>query len=62
MEMETGAMTRIDNDFVAVRPSASVAVTVKEDVPAVVGVPEIVEPDNVRPFGNDPVTDHVYGV
>lgn len=56
-------LTVMLSDFVAVPPSASVAVTVKVDVPAVVGVPEMVAPDNVRPAGNVPVvTLHVYGV
>lgn len=57
-----GFTTRIDNDAVAVRPSESVARNVKVEVPVVVGVPTIDEPEIDRPAGSDPVaTDHEYG-
>jgi hypothetical protein len=59
----TGVPIVIESDRVAVLPRLSVTSTVKVDVPAVVGVPEIVSPLSVRPAGKLPVTiDHVYGV
>jgi hypothetical protein len=53
----------IDNCFVAL-PATLVAFTVKEDVPSVVGVPEIVPFDaGIRPAGNVPLAMlHVMGV
>ena len=45
---------------VAVKLPASFTCTVKLDVPAVVGVPEIVLPERLRPAGNVPLeTLHV---
>ena len=57
-----GAIT-IDNAFVPL-PVALVALTVKLDVPAVVGVPAITPAvESVNPSGNDPVSMlHVIGV
>ena len=55
------AMT-IEYDVTPVQPLASVAVTSKFDVPAVVGVPEIVAPVRLSPAGSEPeVTANVYG-
>src|SRR5690348_9034790 len=57
------AFTVIDNACVAVTDALSVTFTVKVLVPDALGVPEIVDPVNVSPAGNDPVAiDHVYGV
>ena len=40
----------------------SVALTVKLEDPAAVGVPDIVPPERLNPAGSDPLaTDHVYG-
>ena len=57
--------TTILNAFVPVLFAASVACTLNDAVPAVVGVPVIcpVELFSERPAGKEPeVTDHVYGV
>ena len=59
------AATDTDSGWVAVPPMASVATTVKVEVPLVVGVPAIspVLGLMLRPSGSDPpVTDQVYGV
>jgi len=59
--MGLGAETVIARFAVAVCEIESVTCTVKLDVAAVVGVPEIVPKDaNERPAGSDPaVSDHV---
>jgi hypothetical protein len=55
------AFTRMLSPFDAGTTDPSRTCTVKELVPAVVGVPLIVEPVNVRPAGSDPVAiDQVY--
>ena len=52
----------MDNCFVLL-PAALVALTVKVDVPAVVGVPEIALPVRLKPAGNVPFSRlHVMGV
>ena len=59
----TGAAVVIDSGALAVWPSASVTWTVKDTVPAVVGVPEMT-PALLRlsPVGSAPeVTAHAYG-
>lgn len=68
VEMErvgVAAATAMLSDFVAVLLFASVTLTVNEDVPDAVGVPEIapVEAFSVSPAGSEPLlTDHEYGV
>jgi len=60
--MDGVATTVTDSDWVAVPPTASVAVRVNVDAPAVVGVPVTtpVEVLRVRPAGSEPpVTDQV---
>lgn len=61
--MILGVVTAIDKACVSVRPSASVTVTEKFDVPEPVGVPEINPLEViVKPAGNEPeVTAYVYG-
>jgi hypothetical protein len=49
-----GAAIAIESGLLAVAFDESVTWTVKFDVPADVGVPEIVEPLSVRPAGSDP--------
>ena len=59
------AATAILSDLVAVPLLASVTLTVNEDVPDAVGVPEIapVEAFRVSPAGSEPLlTLHEYGV
>ena len=68
VEMErvgVAAATAMLSDFVAVLLFASVTLTVNEDVPDAVGVPEIapVEAFSVSPAGSEPLlTLHEYGV
>ena len=68
MEIESGevpAETAILSGCVAVLLLASVTFTVKEDVPEVVGVPEIApdEAVKVNPAGSEPLLMlHEYGV
>ena len=62
MILKAGALIVNDNAAVADPVALSVALTVKPDNPAVVGVPDIVPPERLNPAGSDPVeTDHVYG-
>jgi hypothetical protein len=62
MMLNGGALIRIDNGAVVDAVALSVTFTVKFDVPAVVGGPEIVLPDRFNPAGSVPLdTDHVYG-
>jgi len=57
-----GALIRIDRAAFAEREPLSVTLTVKPEVPAAVGVPEIVFPARLSPAGSDPLaTDQVYG-
>jgi hypothetical protein len=57
-----GALIRIERAAFVEREPLSVTLTVKPDVPAAVGVPEIVLPARVNPAGSDPLaTDQVYG-
>ena len=59
------AATAMLSDFVAVPLLASVTLTVNEEVPDAVGVPEIapVEALSVSPAGSEPLlTLHEYGV
>lgn len=57
-----GAFIRIDRAVLAEREALSVTLTVKPDIPAAVGVPEIVLPERLSPAGSDPLaTDQVYG-
>ena len=60
--LNAGAFTMIDRFAVADPEAPSVTFTVKFDVPAVVGVPEIVLPERLSPAGSvPPDTDQVYG-
>jgi hypothetical protein len=57
-----GGLIRIDSAAVVDAAALSVTFTVKFDVPAVVGGPEIVLPERLNPGGSVPLeTDHVYG-
>jgi hypothetical protein len=57
-----GVLIRIDSAAVVDAAALSVTFTVKFDVPAVVGGPEIVLPERLNPAGSVPlVNDHVYG-
>ena len=63
--IESACATEILSDFVAVLLFASVTLTLNEDVPDAVAVPEIapVEAFSVNPAGSEPLlTDHEYGV
>jgi hypothetical protein len=51
-----------DNVVLTDAVALSVSLTVKLDDPAVVGAPEIVLPERLKPAGSDPLaTDQVYG-
>ena len=52
--VSAGALIVMLNDFDAVAFAASVTWIVKPEVPAVVGVPEIVEPLSGSPAGSEP--------
>jgi len=57
---KAGALIVIDNAAVAEPDALSVTLTVKLEEPAVVGVPEMVPPERVKPAGSVPLaTDHV---
>ena len=65
VDTDNGANTPNDTGADWLRPSLSVTVTVNENDPVAVGVPDNtpVTASNVTPDGNDPaVTDHTYGV
>jgi hypothetical protein len=62
VRFKAGALIVIDNAAVAETEALSVTLTVKLEGPAIVGVPEIVLPDRLKPAGRDPLAiDHVYG-
>jgi hypothetical protein len=55
-------LTVIDRGFVSVRPIESCALTVKDEVPALAGVPPMTPSLRVSPDGSAPAdTDHEYG-
>jgi hypothetical protein len=56
----TGATTIAKDEVVADAKSSSLTVEVIENEPSVVGVPEMVDPDKVKPAGSDPVTVKVF--
>ena len=57
-----GALMVIESAALIEAELLSVTLMVKLEDPAVVGVPEIVPPERVRPAGSDPpATDHIYG-
>jgi len=60
--LSAGAAIVIASEALADADAASVALTLKLEVPAAVGVPEMVPPASVSPAGSDPLdTDHAYG-
>jgi len=62
VRFNAGALIVIDNAALAETEALSVTFTVKFEDAAVVGVPEIVPPERLKPAGSDPLaTDHVYG-
>ena len=65
VEIESACATAMLSDLVAVLLLASVTLTVNEEVPDAVGVPEIAPVDalSVSPAGSEPLlTLHEYGV
>ena len=60
LTVSAGPLTVMFSDFVAVAFEASVTWTVKAEVPAAVGVPEMVAPLSESPAGSEPDwMDHV---
>ena len=60
--LNAGTLIVTERAALADPEAPSVTFTVKVEVPAVVGVPEIVPPASVNPAGSDPLdTDHAYG-
>lgn len=56
----TGATTIAKDEVVADAKSSSLTVDVIENEPSVVGVPEMVDPDRLKPAGKEPVVVKVF--